>query len=131
MRDYLLGLITLPALFCLGVGLMAAWSWLMETLDRCWGITFDVRVIRTDKTDDDAFRVSDYVLQHNIWWEKSLGPFFAGGWYREEPKYEAPSHAFATRWIGLGSPDGVSVMVYRKRDLGLVEPLAKRSADDD
>jgi len=59
MRDYLLGLITLPALFCLGVGLMAAWSWLMETLDRCWGITFDVRVIRTDKTDDDAFRVSD------------------------------------------------------------------------
>ena len=108
---YWLGLLT-PVL-ALACGYASLWVgcrvvWWAEA--RGWSI--DLRLKR------DLDGASDYTLRHDIWWERSFGPIFVGGWYREESTYEAPSKVRATRWVGLGSTTGPCLTFYRLRELG-------------
>jgi hypothetical protein len=104
MSDYWLGVATLPALGLALIATAYAWNCATEFLEARWGVTADVKIRR--RVDE----ISDYTLRNNIWWERSFGPVFAGGWYRE--------HGWPwqfTRWIGIGSVDGPCVVIYRKR----------------
>ena len=113
MTAYWLGVLTIPALVFVASLLFISWIWATEELRR-HGITFEARWRRN--TD----RISDYTLRHDIWWERPFGPVFAGGWYREQPVYDAPSRARFNRWIGIGRTDGPNLMVFHSRDLGEV-----------
>jgi hypothetical protein len=101
---YMAGLLTLPALALAGlVVLRACFKIARWFADR--GMT--VNLYRRRGVD----QISDYVLRNNIWWERSWGPVFAGGWYRDHagiPRF--------TRWIGLGRVDGPCVTGYRMRE---------------
>lgn len=108
---YWLGVITTPLLALLLFGLFVAWVRVTDVLARR-GITFETKRRR------DLSGISDYVLQHDIWWERQHGPVFSGGWYREEPVYESPSRARVNRWVGIGSADGPCLMAFHSRDLG-------------
>lgn len=119
--DYWLGVATLPLVAAAAFVAFVAWVCAIEALDARFGISFEAKL-------RDFSNISDYTLRRDIWWERSFGPVFVGGWYRENPKYDAPSHAFATRWIGLGSPNGACVMAFRKQDLG---PVARVHANPD
>lgn len=107
MSAYWLGFFTLPALAALGAGLFFAWVVVGDWLAIRHGFTFEVKGNRA------VHDVSDYVLRHDIWWERSWGPFFAGCWYREPD----PSAPLATRWIGIGSTEGPCWMAFRKQVL--------------
>lgn len=113
--DYWLGVVTIPALALAAVLAFVAYVWTLESLDARLGISFSVRWRRV------AERVSDYTLRHDIWWERSFGPIFIGGWYREPPRYMDASRRLFNRWIGLGRADGPCLMVFLRRDLGEVE----------
>lgn len=107
MDRYWLGVLTTPvaavALYLLFIG----WVRMLDFLDAIFGLSF---VVRWRRSMD---HVSDYTLRHDIWWERSWGPFFAGGWYRERPD----CHLF-NRWVALGPVDGPCLMVFRKHVLG-------------
>lgn len=111
-RDYWLGVLTTPLAAVVLVALVVAFVRVTDWLER-HGITFAVHWSRN--TD-----ISDYLLRHNIWWERSFGPVFSGGWYRVERVYNAPSHARFNRWVGIGRADGPNVIVFHSRDLGEV-----------
>lgn len=100
MSDYWLGLMTTPAIFAATSLLVAAYFRAQDALAKR-GITWAARWKR------DIGSVSDYILRHDIWWERSFGPVFVGGWYREY-------RGHFTRWIGVGSPEGPNVMIFRK-----------------
>ena len=95
---------TLAAAWFLAVGLLVA-------LERR-GLTVEVRLTRNVEA------MSDYMLRRDIWWERSFGPVFVGGWYRQEPRYQEPEPIFITRWIGFGKTTGPSIAFFRKRSLG-------------
>lgn len=64
---------------------------------------------------------NDYMLRHHIWWERSYGPIFVGGWYREEPpRYDAPDVARFNRWVGIGRMSGPNIVAGHSRALGEV-----------
>ena len=107
---YVLGLLTLPAL----AGLVALYVFLTTWLDHRFGITYDLKFRR------DVQGITDYTLRHDIWWERSWGPFFAGGWYRDNEM----GRRRINRWIGLGGVDGPCFVVYRSVVLGKA-PLRK------
>lgn len=109
MIAYLLGLITIPAF--VGLARLTFWTWFTveDWMKRRHGITFSA------KTGRNVAGIDDYTLRTNIWWERQFGPIFIGGWYREAPRYEAPAVPMATRWLGLGPPDGPCLMVLKKR----------------
>lgn len=111
MSAYWLGVAT-PFLVA-GVGLagFAIWVRAVEAL-AARGFTVEMKWRR------NAQGISRYVIEHDIWWERSFGPVFAGGWYREPPRYEEPLTRLVNRWIGVGRVDGPCVMFFRCRDLG-------------
>jgi hypothetical protein len=112
--DYWLGVATLPTIIVVLLGLLVTRARLADALERR-GVTFEAKVRDTSKIDE-------YTLRNNIWWERSFGPVFVGGWYREPPQYRAtPKERLITRWVGLGSANGPCLMVLRKRDLGPVD----------
>lgn len=113
--DYWLGILTLPALALAALLAFVAYVRGTAALAARWGISFELKLHR------DVEGISDYMLRHDIWWERSWGPVFVGGWYREPPVYEGPTHRLATRWIGVGRTEGPCWVVYRKRDLGPTE----------
>ncbi len=108
MTAYLLGLFTLPALWLAFVLAVRAYFRIEKWLDSRFGIEWDL------KTSRDVEGISEYTLRHNIWWERSWGPVFAGGWYREEPKYMAAPVPKFNRWVGLGMTNGPCLIFYRK-----------------
>lgn len=110
--DYWLGVLTLPALALAAFLAFVAYVRGTAALDTRWGISFSARWRR------GADKISDYTLRHDIWWERSFGPVFVGGWYREPPRYKESSPRLFNRWIGLGRVEGPCLMVFRKRDLG-------------
>lgn len=115
-NEYAWGLLTVPAALVVLAVLTAAWFRSIGFLAR-HGVTFSVRWKR------DLSGVSAYTLDHDIWWERSFGPVFAGGWYHErlrfDPENVAPG-ARINRWIGLGSTHGPCLCVFRSRNLGKV-----------
>lgn len=106
MKLYLLGLVTLPALALAGLVSLGAYWWIQAYLERRWGLAWEGSWRR--KVDE----ISDYMLRHNIWWERQFGPVFAGGWWRHERGADR-----INRWIGLGRPGGPCLMFFRKRIL--------------
>lgn len=109
---YLLGLLTLPIL----AGVYVGFTFLIVLLDDRLGVSFEGK--RKRRVDE----VSDYVLHHDIWWERTFGPIFVGGWYRENYR-EGREVPLIGRWVGLGRPAGPCFMVIRTRT------LPKRKAD--
>lgn len=105
MIAYLLGLVTLPAL----AGLYVFWQWVLAGLKVRLGITFEAKI-----RDNE---VSNFVLKRNIWWERSFGPVFVGGWY-----FERPDGRHFNRWLGLGKASGPCFMVIRARLLDAAIP---------
>ena len=114
MSEYLFGVATLPAIALTVFALTVAYVWTQAFLERRWGITWEAKARR------DVDGISDYTLRNHIWWERSFGPFFAGGWYREPERYEQPTHRLINRWVGIGSVHGPCFTVFRSRDLGEV-----------
>lgn len=106
--DYWLGVATVPAVVVAAVGAFVAWVRSIDWLARR-GITFE------GKTRRRVDEISDYVLRNNIWWERSFGPLFIGGWYREKGYETTTRHI--NRWVGLGSVNGPCAMVIRAREL--------------
>ncbi len=109
---YLAGVSTLPALAALVAAGNRAATWLASK-----GITVEAKRRELDK-------ISQFVIDHDIWWERSFGPVFVGGWYREDAVYDpdAPGGQRAgtrrvNRWFGFGSADGPCLMVFRARVL--------------
>jgi hypothetical protein len=107
MGEYLLGLATLPVLAALVVGAFFGWIAVTEWLDQRHGLTFDFKGTRR------VNEISDYRLRHDIWWERSFGPVFIGGWYREPV-----DRRLINRWVGIGRTLGPCFVAYRSRDLG-------------
>jgi hypothetical protein len=122
MTDYWLGVLTTPTLVVVGIAAFALWVRAVIALRRR-GLTFEVKWNRNPE------RVSDYVLRHDIWWERRFGPIFVGGRYREPPRYKEPSPRLINRWVGIGSPDGPCWMGFRSRDLGPVAPTEEGTDD--
>lgn len=100
--EYWLGVLTLPAL--------ALASWLVVT---CWFAALDalasVGIVFELKKRRDLKGISGYRLRHDIWWERSRGPVFYGGWC-----FDRNDQTMVNRWIGLGSADGPCLMVFKK-----------------
>lgn len=109
MNHYWLGVLTIPVaaatLFLLFIG----WVRTIDFLDSTFGLSFEVRLSRSMEN------VSDYTLRHDIWWERSWGPFFTGGWY-----HERSGSCLFNRWVALGSVNGPCLMVFRKHVLDAV-----------
>jgi hypothetical protein len=109
--DYWLGLATIPAaaasLALIVRLLFAAGNFLAKR-----GITFGAKWHR------NIDGISEYTLRRDIWWERSFGPIFIGGWYHKQLIYGQPTRARFNRWVGVGRPDGPCLMVYHSRDLG-------------
>lgn len=108
VRNYLLGVATPFVVAAVSMGLFWLWIAVTEALDDHWGITFEA------KNMADREGISEYVLKHNIWWERSFGPVFCGGWYREDTRRRV------NRWVGFGSHSGRCFMIFRSLDLGEV-----------
>ncbi len=108
---FLTGLLAIPAACCALVILVNAGYAAGRWFDRR-GVTFEAKIRDTSK-------VNDYVLVHNIWWERGRGPVFYGGWYHELPAFDDDGYVAGTvtprvnRWCGLGWQDGPCVMVIR------------------
>lgn len=110
-----LGFATFPTVIFVAFWLYVAWVQFFAFLER-HGFFVEVLLSHRDE------RVSDYLLRHDVFWERSAGPVFAGGWYRENKGW-AEDHweiveRLATRWIGVGSPNGPSISILRKREVG-------------
>ena len=110
MKDYLLGLATLPALavflYVLGRVIFALIDWLDK---RGW--TMDLKAKRK------VSQISEYILRNNIWFERARGPVFSGHWCRDEFNGHAEATVVVTRWWGIGSVHGPCAVVYYKRKL--------------
>lgn len=113
MIAYLAGVVTLPVLYGLYWLSLFAGVLLERALD-ARGLEVRARVERHSRD------VSDFLLSHDIWWERSFGPVFAGGWYHEWPQYQAPDEARFNRWLGIGPTSGPCVYIVKKRVLGPV-----------
>ena len=112
---YWLGVATLPALAFLIAAVVRIHWWITQALEERYGITFEAKVRRRIK---DVYKdISNHTLRNDIWWERSFGPVFAGGWCRKEYQEGGDFGDVATRWIGLGSVHGPCLMVFRKRAL--------------
>ena len=120
MSTFWLGFWTFPVLLSLFYLLLVTAFRMFAALSR-WGITFEAKGHRNLRG------VSDYLIRHDIWWERSFGPVFAGGWYHEMPRYREPGRARwyreppearVNRWFGIGLPNGPCLMVFRRRYLG-------------
>ena len=100
--SYWMGVVTPLVIVAVIVGSFAAYFRLVRWLDDRFGIVFEAKFKR--RVDE----IGDYTLRRNIWWERSVGPVFFGGWYRDDigPRFN--------RWIGLGSVHGPCVMGIRK-----------------
>lgn len=106
MSAYWLGVLTTPTIVAALWLLTDSWFRAVAALKH-FGFTFEAKWTR------DVEGISDYTLRHDIWWERSFGPFFAGGWYHERsrgPRFN--------RWIGVGRADGPCWMAFRKREFG-------------
>lgn len=114
MKMYWLGFFTLPLL--VGMFLLLTYEFwrILAALDKM-GIRIELKMHR------DPGKWNDYDLHHNIIWERSWGPVFGGGWYREESRYMAPNRAKVNRWFGIGSVNGPCIMFFKIRDLGDIE----------
>lgn len=107
MADYLLGLATLPALVAVG--------WLAVRVRRgveSW-LAWRGWFVEWSRPPGDKGRWMDYTLRHDVCWERQAGPFVVGHWYRDN----VLEHA-ATRWWGIGSARGHSLLVLHKRTFG-------------
>lgn len=121
MSEYWLGVLTIPALLAAGWLVVVAFFRALAFLERR-GFMFSIRL-----TNHRWQNVSNYTLSHDIWWERSFGPVFVGGWYREDAVYrEQTTEAHFNRWVGIGRADGPNVMVFKVHNLGRVP--AKRDA---
>lgn len=105
MSAYWLGVLTPFALAAAGFALLVLWALACRFLH---GLGF-----RLELKMRDLENVSDFTLRRDIWWERSFGLVFAGGWY-----YEGGCRRGVNRWVGLGRPNGPVAMVIRVRDLG-------------
>lgn len=114
MSSYWLGVATLPAVALTLFLLFVAYVIGVEVLDMRFGVVFEGKWRR------NVEGVSDHLLQRDVWWERSFGPVFVGGWYREEPRYGAPDHRRFNRWVGVGRVNGPCLMAFRRHDLGPV-----------
>lgn len=103
--DYWLGVATLPVLAALGYGGMFGYLWVEMMAERKLGVTWEARLERNIES------VSNYILNHDIWFERSFGPVFTGHWYREI------HGARVNRWFGIGSVNGPYVILFRKTRL--------------
>lgn len=101
MSGVWLGVLTLPTLTLATYVAGRAFFTTVTALAR-HGISFEVKANR--RVD----QIPDYILTHNIWWERQWGPFFAGGWFRSDTP---------TRWVAIGRPDGWAFMAFRVRDM--------------
>jgi hypothetical protein len=119
MKTYWLGVLTPFAVVAVVFIALVAWVRILWALER-QGFTFNLRAKR------DLERISDFILRHNIWWERSWGPIFAGGWYREVSVYDAPDQRHINRWVGLGRPNGPCWMAIRTRKLQPTAPPVTR-----
>lgn len=116
MSAYWLGVLTTPALAILLFGAFVAYVRAMTALDQL-GFTFEVKWKRATE------RISDYTLRHDIWWERSFGPVFVGGWYFERSRWTQ-----VNRWIGIGRAGGPCWMAFRSRVLTRVTSPAEGRA---
>lgn len=119
---YWAGVATLPVLAISIVAVFLVARTVVRTLDD-HGYTFEF-IAKRDIPNQ-------FVLRHDIWWENQHGPFFTGGWYREQPSgvYGVEPGLLITRWVGLGRKDGVAVAAYRKQVLSTVMSPAGEEAD--
>lgn len=108
MSGYWLGVLTTPALALALFLAFAAYVRALMVLDG-WGFAFE---IKWKRPIERAERISEYTLRHDIWWERSFGPVFVGGWY-----FERSDRRQVNRWIGLGRAGGPCWMAFRKRPL--------------
>lgn len=108
MSEYLLGLLALPMLAGLLFVVAGVWIRGSAALENRWGISIEFKSSRQPQ------EISDFDLRRYIWFERQRGPIFTGHWYRTDFRTERP---VVTRWLGIGSASGRSVMFYRKRDL--------------
>lgn len=115
MSGYLLGLLTTPAVALFTVAAYAIYVRVMAALDSR-GFSFEAKSRR--KTG----QISDYTLSHDIWWERSFGPIFVGGWY-----FEHSDRPQVNRWIGFGPADGPCWMAFRRR---VLTPPTKGRSDE-
>lgn len=102
MSTYWLGVLTPFAVCAAGFVLFALWVKADDVLAR-HGFNFNLRWRR------HVERISDFMLRHDIWWERQWGPVFAGGWYRDIGRIN--------RWVGIGRPSGPCLYVSRSVDL--------------
>lgn len=109
MKNYLLGVLTTPLAALILFGLFAAWIRLAVALEHR-GLTVEARLRRGPI-------VSNHTLTNDIWWERSWGPVFAGGWYRELEVWGAGRDRRINRWVGVGHPDGPCIIAIRSRRL--------------
>lgn len=112
---YLAGLVTgllfIPALALIVGGFQKLLDWLWD--DMGWKVQA--------KPGRNPEGISDYTLRRDIWFERQRGPVFTGHWCRDilssGPDGEVVTTPTVTRWWGLGSADGRSVMLYHRRRL--------------
>lgn len=103
--DYWLGVATLPALSTALAILIRLIGALVGALGRRgWKAQ-----IKTSRKPED---ISDFTLQHDIWFERQRGPIFTGHWCRESLREEG---WIVTRWLGVGNASGRSLIIYHKR----------------
>lgn len=48
---------------------------------------------------------TDYDLRRDIWFERQVGPFFAGHWVHERSGWNQPTGTKVNRWVGIGARD--------------------------
>lgn len=105
--DYWLGVATLPALGAALAILIRLNGAIVDALGRRgWKVSL--------KASRKPENISDFTLQHDIWFERQHGPIFTGHWCRESLRDEG---WVATRWLGIGNASGRSLIVYHKRAL--------------
>lgn len=106
MSDYWLGFLS-PFAIALAAFLLLAFVGAVSVFlhRRGWRLELKVR---------NLGNVSDFMLRRDIWWERSFGPVFVGGWYFEDA-HNTGRHI--NRWLGLGRPNGPVAMVIRVRNL--------------
>lgn len=108
MKNYLLGLFTIPVILGVGFLLVLLYWKLSSYLDTRWGISWEAKLGR----GVENLLADPYTLQHEIWFERARGPVFYGHWVHER-RYKERVH----RWVGFGSRTGPCVMFFRKFDL--------------
>jgi hypothetical protein len=119
-RDYWFGVATIPALLMVLFAAYVFWVRVGIVLSNL-GITFKVKTKRRSHEEI----VTSYTVRNDIWWERSFGPVFVGGWYRDR----SGTRLF-NRWVGFGSTTGPCVMFFKKHDLGAVKAPALEVTED-